>query len=82
MFTLMDFQGNFQVVSSKELSGSKQLILKGRKQAWISGGEKSFKPANSMIDFFFYLLLITCFVPQSWAHSFESGKKLFKENKN
>lgn len=23
LFTLMDFQGNFQVVSSKELSGSK-----------------------------------------------------------
>lgn len=57
MFTLMDFQGNFQVVSSKELSGSKQLILKGRKQAWISGGEKSFKPANSMIDFFFLFII-------------------------
>lgn len=41
-----------------------------------------------MIDFLFFFLLIPCFatqsdsVPQSWAYSFESGKKLFKENKN
>lgn len=36
----------------------------------------------------FFFLLIPCFatqsdsVPQSWAYSFECGKKLFKENKN